>query len=306
MAMKYHAGEIAVQTKAGVRRQAERLAAGIRGVISPDRAEYVAEQRFAVLGTVDRRGFVWASVVTGKPGFIQALDERTLRIAAAPAAGDPLRENLARPAHAAVIVPNPALAQRLRLNGTGRIAGGIIELRAEQVYGNCSHYIQSRAPVGERQWKTDGNPAAERASELSAEHQRLIASADTFFIATDYPDTGAPESGADVSHRGGNPGFVRVASSRRLAIPDYAGNNMFNTLGNIEVNPRVGLLFIGFESGRTLALSGRAAIDWDPARAATLAGAARVIDFELDELIDNPHGFPLLYEFHAFSHFNPS
>jgi len=300
MAMKYHAGEIAVQTKAGVRRQADRLAAGIRGVISSDRAEYVAAQRFAVLGTVDRRGHVWASVVTGKAGFIQALDERTIRIAAAPAAGDPLVENLARPGHAAVIVPDLALQRRLRLNGTGRIASGIIELEAEQIYGNCSHYIQSRAPVGERQWAT-GGAAAVRASELSTGHQRLIESADTFFIATNHP-----ESGADVSHRGGNPAFVRVASSRRLAIPDYAGNNMFNTLGNIAVNPRVGLLFIGFESGRTLQLSGRAAIDWDKAHAATLAGAARIIDFELDELIDNPHGFPLLYEFHEYSHFNPS
>jgi uncharacterized protein len=304
MAMKYHAGEIAVQRKAGVRRQADRLAAGIRGVMSPDRAEYVAEQRFAVLGTVDRRGYVWASVVTGKAGFIQALDERTIRIAATPAAGDPLPEDLARAGHAAVIVPDLALRRRLRLNGTGRIAGGIIEIRAEQIYGNCSHYIQSRAPVGERQGKT-GDAGAVRASELSSEHQRLIASADTLFIATDYPDTGAPESGADVSHRGGHPGFVRVASSRLLAIPDYAGNNMFNTLGNIAVNPRVGLLFIAFESGRTLQLSGRAAIDWDKARAAKLAGAARIIDFELDEIVDNPHGFPLLYEFHEYSHFNP-
>ena len=298
--MKYHAGEIAVQTKAGVRRQAHRLAAGIRGVMTPNRAEYVAEQRFAVLGTVDRRGYVWASVVTGKTRFIQALDERTIRIAAAPAAGDPLAENLIQPGHAAIIVPDLALRRRLRLNGTGRIAGGIFELRAEQVYGNCSHYIQSRAPVGERQWTT-GGAGAVRASELSDEHQRVIASADTFFIATDHP-----ESGADVSHRGGNPGFVRVTSSRRLAIPDYAGNNMFNTLGNLAVNPRVGLLFIGFESGRTLQLSGRAAIDWDAARAATMAGAARIIDLEIDEIVDNPHGFPLLYEFHEYSHFNPS
>ena len=110
-----------------------------------------------------------------------------------------------------------------------------------------------------------------RTAELSSQHQRLIARADTFFIATDHP-----ESGADISHRGGNPGFVRIVDSRRLAIPDYSGNNMFNTLGNIVANPRVGLLFIGFESGRTLQLTGRATIDWDSARASTLAGAARI------------------------------
>ena len=139
-----------------------------------------------------------------------------------------------------------------------------------------------------------------RATDLSVDHQRLIALAETFFIATDHP-----ESGAAISHRGGNPGFVRVAGSRRLAIPDYAGNNLFNTLGNIAANPRVGLLFIGFESGRTLQLSGRATIDWDSARATTLAGAARVVDFELDEAIDNPHGFALRYD-SMISHFNLS
>ena len=299
--MKYHVGEIAVQTKAGTRQQADKLAAGIRGSIAPDRREFVAGQRMAVLGTVDRRGRVWASVVTGEAGFLQALDEQTIRIAAVPAAGDPLLENLAQPAHAAMIIPDLATRRRLRLNGRGQIRDGVIEIRAEQVYGNCSHYIQARAPIGEHDWRTGGGANALRATELSDEHQRLIAHADTFFIATDHP-----ESGADISHRGGNPGFVRIADSRHLSIPDYAGNNMFNTLGNLVANPRVGLLFIGFESGRTLQLSGRAAIDWDSARAATLAGAARIVDFELDELVDNPHGFALRYEFHEYSHFNPS
>ena len=300
-AMKYHDGEIAVQARAGVRLQADKLAAGIRGSIAPERREFVAAQRIAVLGTVDRRGRVFASVVTGEPGFLQALDEQTIRIAAVPDAGDPLLENLAQPAHAALIIPDLAARRRLRLNGRGQIGEGVIEIHAEQVYGNCSHYIQARAPIGEHDWRASGGANAVRTAELSSQHQRLIARADTFFIATDHP-----ESGADISHRGGNPGFVRVVDSRRLAIPDYSGNNMFNTLGNIVANPRVGLLFIGFESGRTLQLTGRAAIDWDSARASTLAGAARIVDFELDEMVDNPHGFPLRYEFHEYSHFNPS
>lgn len=300
-AMKYHDGEIAVQARAGVRLQADKLAAGIRGSIAPERREFVAGQRIAVLGTVDRRGRVFASVVTGEPGFLQALDEQTIRIAAVPDAGDPLLENLAQPAHAALIIPDLAARRRLRLNGRGQIGEGVIEIHAEQVYGNCSHYIQARAPIGEHDWRASGGANAVRTAELSSQHQRLIARADTFFIATDHP-----ESGADISHRGGNPGFVRVVDSRRLAIPDYSGNNMFNTLGNIVANPRVGLLFIGFESGRTLQLTGRAAIDWDSARASTLAAAARIVDFELDEMVDNPHGFPLRYEFHEYSHFNPS
>ncbi len=131
-AMKYHDGEIAVQTKAGVRHQAEKLAALIGGSLSPDRQGFVAAQRFAVLGTADWRGRVWASVVTGEAGFLQALDEQTIRIAAVPAAGDPLLENLARPAHAALIIPDLAARRRLRLNGRGQITDGAIEIRAER------------------------------------------------------------------------------------------------------------------------------------------------------------------------------
>jgi predicted pyridoxine 5'-phosphate oxidase superfamily flavin-nucleotide-binding protein len=302
VAIKYHDGEIAVQTRAGVRRQADKLAAAMRGAILPSLAGFVAAQRMAVLGTVDRSGAVWASVVTGDAGFLQVIDYQSIRIAAVPAAGDPLAENLASPAHAALIVADLATRRRLRLNGEGHIVeGGTIEIRDAQVYSNCPHYIQARAPIGEHQWPAGADAAAVRTAQLSTDHQRLIARADTFFIATDHP-----ESGADVSHRGGNPGFVRIVNGRRLAIPDYSGNNMFNTLGNIAVNPHVGLLFIGFDSGRTLQLTGRAAIDWDAARAATLAGAERIVDFELDEAVDNPHGFPLRYEFHEYSHFNPS
>jgi hypothetical protein len=80
---------------------------------------------------------------------------------------------------------------------------------------------------------------------------------------------------------------------------------MFNTLGNIAANPRAGLLFIDFESGRTLQLSGRAAIDWDPARAASFTGAERVLDFMLDQVIDNSRGFALRYTLRDYSEFNP-
>ena len=98
---------------------------------------------------------------------------------------------------------------------------------------------------------------------------------------------------------------MRVVDDRHLAIPDYSGNNMFNTLGNIVANPRVGLLFIDFDSGRMLQLTGSARIDWNPARSSAIPGAERVVDFELNEAIDNPRGFALRYEFHEYSHFNP-
>ena len=149
-----------------------------------------------------------------------------------------------------MIIPDLAARRRLRLNGRGQIAGGVIEIHAEQVYGNCSHYIQARAPIGERGWRPGADAAAVRTTELADEHQRLVARADTFFIATNHP-----ESGADVSHRGGNPGFVRIVDGWRLAIPDYSGNNMFNTLGNIVANPSITIQ----RGGETVTRTGRVA-----------------------------------------------
>ena len=91
--------------------------------------------------------------------------------------------------------------------------------------------------------------------------------------------TAHPERGADASHRGGNPGFVRIVDAHTLLIPDYAGNTMFLTLGNIQANPRAGLLFVDFASGSLLQLSGTAEIGWDSAETALFAGAERVLRF---------------------------
>ena len=62
---------------------------------------------------------------------------------------------------------------------------------------------------------------------------------------------------------GGNPGFVTLVDDRTLRIPDYPGNSMFNTLGNFTANPRAGLIFLDFESHRTLQLTGRPEILYD-------------------------------------------
>jgi predicted pyridoxine 5'-phosphate oxidase superfamily flavin-nucleotide-binding protein len=81
-------------------------------------------------------------------------------------------------------------------------------------------------------------------TESNGKQQRLIREADTFFIASSHRD-----GGADASHRGGNPGFVHVLNETKLIWPDYSGNGMFQTLGNLAIDPRAGLLFMDFESG---------------------------------------------------------
>jgi uncharacterized protein len=297
--MRFHSGEIAVQKRAGVRDIAEDVGEGIADHLPPGASDFLGRRQMAVLGTVDNRGNVWASVVTGDPGFIETVDDRTLKIATPTSAGDLLGRNLATEGHVALFAPDFVSSRRVRVNGRGVIKGGAIVITTDEVYGNCRRYLQERIFVGSRQTPA-ANPTASVSADLSASQQEQISQADTFFIATDNP-----ERGADVSHKGGNPGFVRVLDARHIAFPDYNGNSMFNTLGNVTVNPHAGLLFIDFDSGRTLQLTGRASIDWNPERVRTFPGAERVIDFELEQIIDTPAGFPLVAKFRQYSRNNP-
>ena len=115
----------------------------------------------------------------------------------------------------------------------------------------------------------------------------LIETAPFFFLAT------ASESSVDCSFKGGEPGFVRIVSETELVWPDYDGNRMYRSLGNIEQTSRVGLLFLSFEGGRfdgsaaRLRINGRArVVDGDPEQA-RFPGARRLIRLEADHIFPN-------------------
>ncbi len=294
----FHDGELAVQERAGTQGMARKIGRGIRPEIGDGAREFFAQQSMAVMASTDRDGSVWASLLSGAPGFIETLDERTVRIAAAPVAGDPLADNLAANPTVGMIAIEFTSRRRMRLNGTAeRRTAGEIYVRTEQVYGNCPRYIQRRELEPTRATVA---PIASRGAQLSATQQMWIAAADTFFIASAHP-TG----GADASHRGGAPGFVRVVSPAELLIPDYNGNTMFNTLGNLAINPRAGLLFIDFERGATLQLTGTVEIIWDPARAAELPGAERLLRYHIGAVVEIAGATPLRWRFEEASPFNP-
>ncbi|HUF36864.1 MAG TPA: pyridoxamine 5'-phosphate oxidase family protein [Gemmatimonadales bacterium] len=270
MADGFHPGEVAVQERAGVRHRAGRIAGAVHRDI-PDAARTFLEERpFVVLATADPAGRPWASVLGGPAGFASVPDPRTVRLEAVPTAGDPLAENLAASDLAGLLAIDLATRRRMRVNGrlVGRESG--ILIRTDQVYANCPKYIQPREAVPSAGLER-GVPA--RAGGLSDAQRAWIGLADTFFIATLNPG-----EGADASHRGGPAGFVEV-DGNRLAWPDYAGNMMYNTLGNIAVHPRAGLLFPDFVRGTLLLLTGRARIDWHP-------GVQRRVELEVEEAVE--------------------
>lgn len=296
----YHAGELAVQERVGVQYEASRVGGSIRGVLPPAAQEFLRSQSMAFLGSVDTAGRVWASLLSGEPGFMEALSETRIRIGATPTPGDPLGENIKSNGLVGMIVLEPQTRRRMRLNGVATLASDGLQIEAEEVWGNCPKYIQRRSyeivPPEARP------PAESRGGRsLTPDQQEWIRRADTFYIATAHA-----EAGADASHRGGLPGFVQVLSSDRLRFPDYAGNNMFQTLGNLAANPRAGLIFLDHEQGNTLQLTGQARILWDERLAAEVPGAQRLVEFEIDEVIETRGASPLRWSLQEYSPFNPS
>ncbi len=298
MASKYHRGEIEVQDRAGVREMAARISDVKPPEIPLYARDLLEDQWMVVVGSTGADGRVWASLLTGEPGFLRVIDERTPRIDACPVPGDQLDENSKPGMNVGLISIDLSSRRRVRLNGKAERRAEGLYVYAEQVYGNCTKYIQARGPGTAGASISVETGSARHAGALTDEQRRLICSSDTFFIASAHPD------GADASHRGGLPGFVRFLDEDTLAFPDYSGNNMFNTLGNIAANPKVGLLFVDFERGDTLQLSGEAHVIWDPARAAEFAGARRVVEFRVGEVVENT--VPLRWRFAAYSPFNPA
>jgi predicted pyridoxine 5'-phosphate oxidase superfamily flavin-nucleotide-binding protein len=296
-----HRGERAVQRRAGF---PDRPWGSARvGAAVPDvAAEFLRRQRLVVIGAAAPDGSVWAAPLTGDPGFVTASDDRTVVARRTPVPGDPLASvfdaELPDTGHdVGMLAIEPASRRRMRINGRARQVGDLLVVRTEQVYANCPKYIQARdvATV------TPAAPGAVARSERLSPGQRAwITAADTFFMATH-----APGLGADASHRGGSPGFVTVTGDRRLTWPDYLGNSMYMTLGNLELDPRAGLLFLDWESGRSLMVTGRASVDWDPERAERVPGAQRLVDFTVDRVVQLDGAVPLRWTAPEYSKFNP-
>ncbi len=294
----FHDGERAVQRRAGVAQLADRVGRSIRRELPPAAQAFLAERRWVVIGALDGDARPWPAIRSGPPGFARAIDDRTVRIAATAPRGDPVRDDMLRPgALVGLIALDPATRRRLRFNG--RVAandGSGLVLEADQVFSNCPKYIQRRdeTPAG------GSVPATLATADALTEAQRTrLRAADTFFIAS-----ARPGEGVDVSHRGGMPGFVDV-KGQRLAWPDYGGNAMFNTLGNLHVHPYAGLLIPDFATGGALVVTGRAAIVWEHDGASAFAGAERMVTMEVGQVMEQVGVLPAVFQLREYSPFNP-
>ncbi|WP_433720971.1 pyridoxamine 5'-phosphate oxidase family protein [Actinoplanes sp. CA-051413] len=276
----FHGGELAVQRQAGVRQDAARLSRMLEPAdLSGGIAGFLAARTLLVITGRDATGRLWTSPLAGPAGYLEVRSDTELAVHAGVPAGDPLH-GITAGQRLGTTSMDFALRRRVRLNGTLTAAtDDLLIVDVEQAYGNCPQYIQQRLltpPASSQETPED----VRRGAAFEPADVEVIRSADTFFLGTAHP-----RRGADASHRGGPPGFVRV-DERGLWWPDYPGNNMFNSLGNLAVSPETALLFADFTTGATLQLSGTARIEWGEAgRPGDDGHSGRIVRFELDQLV---------------------
>lgn len=287
----FHAGELAIQERVGIREKIAGAAAAIRGHMPDQHRQFFGQLPFFFIGALDAAGQPWATMLAGDPGFISTPDERTLRIEGGMLPGDPLQGQLLPGRYLGGLGLAPATRRRNRVNGVIEAADGeVLRIAVMQSFGNCPRYIQQREQhaVAPR-----ADVLVTRSATLGAEDRALIERADTYFIASANLDAAAGQArGVDVSHRGGRPGFVRIDDARTLIAPEFAGNFFFNTLGNLARNPRAGLLFIDFDKGDVLHLAVEAEIVWEDPALQAFAGAERLLRFHVKEVVRNAGALP--------------
>lgn len=261
----FHRGELAAQARAGLSSRG----AGIRSFMPDQHREFFALLPYLFAAGRDAAGHPIATVLSGEEGFVASPSPTALAIAARPAPNDPAMAAFAPGAPIGLLGLDFRTRRRNRANGTiTTLTDAGLTVEVSESFGNCAKYIQSREPVR----VPAVTATAEAFTGLDAEAQALILHADTLFIAS------AAAGGVDISHRGGQPGFVAVEGDC-LTVPDFAGNSYFNTLGNLLLEPAASLLFIDFSSGDLIQLQGETEIIWDGAELTELAGAQRLWRF---------------------------
>lgn len=289
----FHCGEMEAQERAGVREQMARVGAVVMRDYMPEQhREFFPLLPTLLLGGIDSHDEVWASILWGDPGFISSPDSRTLRIAALPAAQDPLAASVRPGQRLGALGLQFETRRRNRANGIiSKLDESGFTLAVQQSFGNCPKYIQTRGMTNAAAAAGGQTMAGE--GVLPEEALALIRQSDTFFIATAAEASTGAAHGVDVSHRGGRPGFVSADADGTLCWPDFTGNNFFNTIGNLEADGRAGLLFIDFAQGDILQMTGRGTVEWEGERLQQFAGAKRLLRFEARRWLLRKGAFPL-------------
>ncbi|KAL0946396.1 hypothetical protein HGRIS_012623 [Hohenbuehelia grisea] len=281
----WHRGERAIQEKLNYQAVMAMGFTWIEGDMPEQHREFYASRLpFLPVTTLDAQGRPWGSILAGrdgKPGFIRSPSYKTLTLDVRTWEGDPFWENTRARFGSAGEQLKPALVAGIGVEFSTRrrnkFAGSITRLLADgqdlqlefdvnQAIGNCPKYINVRDLVP--------HPSAPKvlyrhhslndSDRLPDEVIEFILNSDTTFVGTTYAASKEEEahfpSHVGMNQRGGHQGFVRVVPSdgRTVVLPDYSGNRLMTSLGNIEATPLASLTFVSFTTGAVLYITGDA------------------------------------------------
>ena len=323
--MPFHQGELALQHKAGVHESVMTYAPKlVRPYMPEQHRNFYESQPFLVVAGRDAQGQMWSTLLTsptGQANVVQSPNPVTLQLNAHLPPTDALSfENggLQEGSDLGILGIEFATKRRNRVNGriikvtreggstSSSNAVANLTFSVDQAYGNCPQYIKPR-----KWWTTDTTSndvlveqgtiprsmmmmtkKKNRSTELSRTQMNRIANAETIFVASGYRGEGEDvRYGNDSSHRGGPAGFVTVQDSKTLILPEFAGNNIFNTLGNLYMDTRMGITIPSFDDGGLLQLTGTATVNMDTMTAALFyPGALRLTIFTIEQVNEVPSG----------------
>lgn len=301
----FHNGEKEVQKMVGEEMIGISNGRIINDTIVPGAINFIEKQPLAIVSSTNNLGQVWASVLIGDFGFVKVPNPNTLVLdknMINSSKSDVFYQNIQDNPEIGSLFIELASRRRFRINGISSKNGSNIEVGIQEAYPNCPKYIQRRVISFPGHFK-ELNPNTSHGEQLGRVEKDWINSADTLFVGSR-----SIEGRMDASHRGGNPRFVELLDDNTLKIPDYQGNSMYNTLGNFVENPNAGILFIDFEKGATLQLTGKAELLFNQKLEDDLqktTGTGRYWLFKTEQWIRTENHHQVDWELLDYSPFNP-
>ncbi|KAF2438236.1 hypothetical protein P171DRAFT_170449 [Karstenula rhodostoma CBS 690.94] len=313
--MPFHEGETKMQKLLRV----PHLENPTSTMLTPQAAFRLQQAPLLAIGTLDSQDRPWTSLWGGNHGFSEMLGggivgTRTL----VDAAHDPVVQALVGHAQKGEMVPGKDkmlagltidLVERKRVKIFGRMVAGCVNevkvevednhakpvsmpemqdqvqliTKIEQSLGNCPKYLNAY----EIRPALVSPTLMSQSETLSEEAKALILKSDMFFLTTSVPED------MDTNHRGGPPGFVRILSDTEIVYPEYSGNRLYQSLGNLLINPKVGVTFPAYNTGDVVYITGNAEVVVGDDAAALLPGSNLAVKIKIGEARHVKEGLPL-------------
>lgn len=275
----FHAGEAQIQAESGIDTAAYDL--GVDQSFQPElnnsEVKFVGKRTFSVAASIDGQSRPWASPLIGAAGELFVVEDlTTVRVAPRRIEGDPLFDNLSARDSMGVLYFNPAIRRRAKSLGKGTVeSDGSITYRMHRMFGLCPKYIFKRDhEIADSDTRSGGAPTI--SAHVNDRDQTQLEATDTVFLASR-----SQAHGTDPTHRGGPPGFITVVDRDTIEMPEFIGNGMFQTLGNLVLDDRIGFMTLDFATGRLLQLTGRGSVH---AASASGVQTSRVLRIQIDEI----------------------